>query len=307
MIAALLAVGYAAAVAWWLPALLQRLTAGGVSARLGLAAWVAAMASVLICAVAAVRFLVRAAITDWPWLAEAVCRSVTGRACAAAVYRSAFFELAVSLTAIIAGLAATTAAWGYARWVRRTRRQTRAHAETARIVGRRLAPGNPIVVLDDSRPVVYCLPGRPSTIVLTTGALTVLDDAQLAAVLAHERAHLAGRHHALLTLTAGLTASFPAVPLFAQGSVRVATLAEMCADDAAARHSGRPALLAALLTIGTGQAVPTTALAATAGAISTRVQRLIDPPRQARQARNQIALVAVLAVLIVATGLVTLR
>ena len=92
---------YAVVVAWWLPRLLTRLTAGGISARLGLAAWVAAMASVLTCAMAAVQFLVNAAIGNWPWLAEAVCRSVTGRACAAAVYRSAMFELGLS----VAGLA----------------------------------------------------------------------------------------------------------------------------------------------------------------------------------------------------------
>ena len=61
MNAALLAGGYAVAVAWWLPIALTRLTAGGISARLGLVAWLSAMASVLTCAIAAVWFLVNAA------------------------------------------------------------------------------------------------------------------------------------------------------------------------------------------------------------------------------------------------------
>ncbi len=42
----------------------------------------------------------------------------------------------------------------------------------------------------------------------------------------------------------------------------MARLAEMRADDAAARRSGRPALVAALLAMGTGAAVPAAALAA---------------------------------------------
>src|SRR5215472_6305727 len=114
------------------------LTAAGVSARLGLMAWVAAMASVLTCAMAAVQFLVNAAIANWPWLAEAVCRSVTGRTCAAAVYRSAVFELALSVAAAVAAIAAAALALRYGRRVRRAHRQTRAHAEAARITGRLL-------------------------------------------------------------------------------------------------------------------------------------------------------------------------
>src|SRR4029077_5352450 len=101
------------------------------------------------------------------------------------------------------------------------------------------------------------------TIVLSSGALAVLDSAQLTAVLAHERAHLAGRHHLLISLARRLRASFPAVPLFTQGPGEVARLAEMCADDAAARRAGRGTLVAALLAMGTGTPGPATALAAT--------------------------------------------
>src|SRR5215472_11449387 len=121
------------------------LTAAGVSARLGLMAWVAAMASVLTCAMAAVQFLVNAAITNWPWLAEAVCRSVTGRTCAAAVYRSALFELGLSVAAVVAVTMAVALAWHYGRRVRRAQRQTRAHAEAARITGRSLSGAGPAV------------------------------------------------------------------------------------------------------------------------------------------------------------------
>jgi Zn-dependent protease with chaperone function len=304
MTPALLVLGYAVVVAWCVPVVLARLTADGISARLGLVAWLTAMASVLACAMAAVQFLVNAAIVNWPWLAEAVCRSMTGRACAAAVYRSAVFELGLSVVAVIAALTAATLALRYGRRVRRAQRQTRAHADAARITGRSLSGTGRAVVLDDPQPAAYCVPGRPAMIVLTSGAVAVLDAAQLSAVLAHERAHLAGRHHVLLTLTRGLASSFPALRLFATGPAEVARLAEMCADDAAARRCGRPTLLAALLTMGTGQPVPTAALAATGGAVAARVQRLIDPPHQARRARNRAGLIAVTVLLTAVTGLI---
>jgi Zn-dependent protease with chaperone function len=284
-------------VAWYAPALLTRLTARGISARLGVAAWSAAMLSVLASALLALQFLVRAAVAGWSGLAEAVCRSVAGGACAPAVYRSAAFELALGVAAIAAALAVTVLAWRYGRSVQRGQRQTRAHAEVARIAGRRLPGVSAAVVLDAAQRAAYCVPGRPGTIVLTSGALAVLDPEQLTAVLAHERAHLAGRHHLLIALTRALAASFPAVPLFTHGPAEVARLAEMRADDAAARCSGRPALITALLAMGTGAAVPATALAATACAVAARVQRLLEPPRRARRAGYGLVLITLVLLL----------
>jgi beta-lactamase regulating signal transducer with metallopeptidase domain len=185
--------------------------------------------------------------------------------------------------------------------MRRSTRATRVHGEAARVTGRGLA-GAPArgpadapnaVVLDAPQPAAYCIPGRPATIVLTTGALAVLDPAQLTAVLAHERAHLSGRHHLLISLTRALAASLPRVPLFTQGARQVARLAEMCADDAAARRGGRLSLVAALLAMGTGAAVPTAALAATGGAVTARVQRLLEPRRPTRDAGYRLALTGV--------------
>jgi beta-lactamase regulating signal transducer with metallopeptidase domain len=302
---ALLVLGYALAVAWCLPGLLLRLTCRGVSARLGLACWLTAMLSVLASAAVALQFLVTAAITGWSRLAEAFCRSVTGRACGPAIYRSAVFELTLGAVAILASLVAAVAAWRYGRSVLRARRQTRAHGAVARITGRRLPGTGAAVVLDAAQPVAYCVPGRPATIVLSSGALAVLDRAQLRAVLAHERAHLDGRHHLLIGLTRGLAATFPAVPLFTRGPAEVARLAEMCADDAAARRSGRRTLVAALLAMGTGTAVPAAALAATSGATTARVARLLEPPRRGRHACYGLALITVMLLLAVASGLVT--
>jgi len=221
------------------------------------------------------------------------------------VYRSAFFELAMGLAAAAAALALVVLAWRYGRSMQRAQRRTRAHAEAAHITGRRLPGGGAAVVLDAAQPAAYCVPGRPAAIVLTSAALAVLDPGQLTAVLAHERAHLAGRHHLLIALTRGLAATFPGVPLFTQGPAEVARLAEMCADDAAARHSSRPTLVAALLAMGTGTAVPAAALAATGGAVTARVQRLLEPAPRARHTRNRLALVTVILLLALASALVT--
>ena len=302
---------YAVAVAWHAPTILTRLTAGGLGARLGIAAWLTAMLTTLVSAAVALQFLVIAVVAGWPGLAEAVCRSVAGGACTPVVYRSAVFELLLGLAVLVAAMAAAVLAWRYGRGLQQAQRSTRAHAEVARIAGQQLlsagsaearSPGGTLV-LDAREPVAYCLPGRPATIVLTTGALALLDPQQLSAVLAHELAHLAGRHHLLTMLTRGLGVVFPAVPLFTTGSTEVARLAEMCADDSAARRVGRSPLVTALLAMGTGVPVPLRALAATSHATLARVQRLTAPSCRARQAGCQLGLIAVTLMLIVGPSL----
>ena len=332
MIAALLVFGYSVVLAWWLPVVLTPLTRNGAGARLGIAAWIAAMASVLSSAAVAAAFLIRSAINGWSGLEEAVCRSVAGGACTPVIYRSALYELGLGIAAIIVMLTTIVLIWRYGRRIQQAQRQTRAHAEAARITGRSLTPDSSemvvssgMVVLEAPQLAAYCVPGRPSTIVVTSGALSVLEPAQLIAVLAHERAHLAGRHHMLVALTRGLAAIFPAVPLFTRGQSEIARLAEMRADDAAARRAGRRPLIEALLAMGTGSAVrvgaagspggpgghlpadkgiPAAALAAAGYAVVARVQRLMDPPTRARQARFTLALSGLLMVLPAVSGLI---
>jgi Zn-dependent protease with chaperone function len=334
MITPLALLGYAACAAWYVPALLIPLTRRGVSVRAGLAAWLTAMASVLVSAVVAIQWSVRTVAADWPRLTQDLCRSVAGGACTPEVYRSALYQTGVAALAVLLTLLSVVALWRYGRRVQRSRRQTRAHAEAARLVGRAFA-GNAAgtsargraktVVLDDPRPAAYCVAGRPAAIVLTSGALEVLDPPQLDAVLAHERAHLAHGDHFLHTLTQGLAAAFPGVPLFSQGAAEVARLTEMSADDTAARASGRPTLVAALLAIATGTAFPTAgfagtgapgtavrgasvpsgALAAVATAVPARVERLLRPSTPGRSAVVTGALSLALAVLAAAPPALT--
>jgi Zn-dependent protease with chaperone function len=310
MTPALIMLSYAAALAWIGPAPLARLTACGVNARLGLAVWFIAVSSALASAVVAVSFLVRAAVAGWPTFAGTICRSVYGGTCPPQVYRSALFELSLAAASAVAVLILITLTWQYSRTVHRSRQRAREHAQAARITGRHfpaagIPPLSTAVVLDAPQPAVYCVPGRPATIVLTTGALAVLGPAQLLAVLAHERAHLAGRHHLLITLGKAMRAGLPGVPLFTRGAEEVGRLAEMRADDVAARRSGRDTLVQALVAMGTGQPLPapSASLAATGGVVSARVRRLLDPPGWTRRACHGLALSAVLLTLAAAPAL----
>ena len=320
MIPALVVFAAAIVLAWFLPGPLGRLGRDGVSPRLGLAAWLTAIASVLALVLAALGLLARSAVSGWPTFARTVCESVTTGVCPPAVYRSAAYELGLAAVAFLGGITLIVLGWRYGRSLRRTRVSTREHAEAARIVGRRSGPGgagDAAFVLDAVRPAVYCLPGRPATIVVTTGALAVLEPAQLTAVLAHERAHLAGRHHLLLAVTRALAAIAPFVPLFARGAAEVARLAEMRADDAAVRRGGesgreqrRRTLLAALLAMGASMAaapaspVPASWLPVTGGVVAARIQRLAAPPAPGRLACNALALIMLTVALAAAAVLV---
>ncbi len=103
----------------------------------------------------------------------------------------------------------------------------------------------------------------------------------------------------------------PGVPLFARAGTEVTRLAEMRADDVAARHGERRTLLSALLTMGAGAvaetgagSAPTAWLAATGGVIAARMHRLANPPARARSLGQGLALVAVTAVIVAASALV---
>ena len=122
----------------------------------------------------------------------------------------------------------------------------------------------------------YCLPGRRERVVLTTATVAALEPAELAAVIAHERAHLRQRHHLALAAARGLARAFPAVPLFAVAAVEVARLLELCADDAAASDTDGVSVAGALVALA-GMRAPAAALAAAGSVGAVRVSRLLDP------------------------------
>ncbi|WP_306204356.1 M56 family metallopeptidase [Actinoplanes sp. RD1] len=105
-------------------------------------------------------------------------------------------------------------------------------------------------ILDGPLPFAYCVPGRSPRVVLSGSALKVLDERQVAAVIAHEQAHLRQRHELVME---SFTAFYRAVPRPLRSRVpleAVHLLLEMVADDAARRRSGPAALRSALEVLG---------------------------------------------------------
>lgn len=154
--------------------------------------------------------------------------------------------------------------------VRRDRDRQRARVA---LIGRPdVVPGTWIV--EDNRPAVFCIPGRDHQIVVTSGALALLTPRQRVLALAHERAHLGGRHHVALTLASALSRGIPGIRLFAVAEKEIATLVEMHADDRATVSGGRRELATALVALAQG-ASPAGALAINGGAAIQRVHRLL--------------------------------
>ncbi|MEO6714412.1 MAG: M56 family metallopeptidase [Mycobacteriales bacterium] len=133
--------------------------------------------------------------------------------------------------------------------------------------------GNAVMV-DHPAPLAYCVPGRHATIVLTAGALRALDRDELQAVVAHERAHLAGRHAWVLSGVEALATSLPFVPAFTVARAEVAQLLEMLADDAAGQRHGGIVVASALLTLGRS-CVPAGTLGASDTSGGQRARRLL--------------------------------
>ncbi len=105
-------------------------------------------------------------------------------------------------------------------------------------------------MVDHPAAAAYCVPGLRSQIVISAGTLDLLDQAELAAVLAHERAHLRARHDLVLLPFCALGRAFPRSRLVRRAHATVALLVEMLADDQALRQRPARELATALLRVG---------------------------------------------------------
>jgi hypothetical protein len=167
-----------------------------------------------------------------------------------------------------------------------------------------LAHGDPKVpgalVVDYPTAAAYCLPGLRSQIVISVGTLELLGRRELAALLAHERAHLRERHDLVLLPFSALRRAFPRSATCTGAQRSVALLVEMLADDRALRDRPARELVSALVRFGTAGAcqAPAGALAAAEGEVAARVARLVQPVRP-------LPAVAVAAICLAAALLVT--
>ncbi|MEU6019286.1 M56 family metallopeptidase [Streptomyces sp. NPDC047515] len=210
--------------------------------------------------------------------------------------------LAAAALALLAGCAAAVARAAHRHW-----------AELHRAARSPGCADDELAVLRDSRPDAYALPGRPGTpgrIVVTTGMLRALDPAERDALLAHERAHLTGRHHLFIAAAELAALCHPALRSL-RAPMRYAL--ERCADEAAAsavgdRHVAARAIgraaLAARAAEGAARPRPRVALAAAAGPVPRRVAALLG--RSAPRPRMGRAAAAALLACLVVSGAATL-
>lgn len=296
---------YSLVVAVFGPRLLRRLTRAGVAPRLGIAAWLLAIGSVGISWIGAAVALTADVVRNWTRPGELLSACITALRGVVAGEAGVLLQIGMVALTALATAAMVSLAWRWARSLLRARAHTHRHARTVRTIGRR-KPGLDAVVLDVPDRVVYCAAGRPHAIVVTSGALDALDDDHLDAVLCHERAHLAGRHHLILAATRGLATIVPRIGLFTTGAAEVAGLLEMCADDAASRRHGAGTVLEALLALSGAAPVPAGALGAANVGVLARAERLAEPARGSRRARIRVLLSVVIALLLTGPVLTTL-
>lgn len=275
------------------PMLLKRSNWLERAPRLGIAAWQALSISLLSTVVLAGLAL---AVPVMPWstdLAQLV------RACAMALLEqySTPGGAIVSTTGLVAaGAVLARVGYSLARGLTNAARSRRRQLEALAMIA---SPHENLdaLVIQHAAPAAYCLPGRNSQIVLTSAALSALDPNQLDAVLAHERAHLSGRHHLILAAADALLHAFPGVPAFREARAALGRLVEMLADDDAAESSDRLTVATALVRLAERSTTPAAALGAGSESALSRVRRLVAPARPLGTGRTVVATMATGAIL----------
>lgn len=139
-----------------------------------------------------------------------------------------------------------------------------------------------VYVLQTPMPAAYCVPGGrgKARVVVTSGAVELLSEAELGATVEHERAHLRYRHHRGILWADVVASAVGKLGLLCNYSDQVRRLSEMAADDRAAVRSGPRLVAAALLAMCTIAPSPgDSAILTMAGSrASERIHRLLQPP-----------------------------
>jgi Zn-dependent protease with chaperone function len=240
------------------------------SPRTGILLWQLLGLTFLLCAVgAALTHGLAPYDRDVP---TAMARLLAGAPVSLGPDRTAALIAAAVLTVVL--LAMIAGSWLA---VLRTRRR---HRDVLSMVAREdpAAPG--ALILDHPVTVAYCLPGRRSTVVLSSGALATLSPDELAAVLAHEHTHARERHDLVLLPFTALRR----LPLVGVAAEAVALLVEMRADEGACR-AGRAGELATALRRFGDAGPPAGAMAMADRAVAARLHRLTSDEPLSRGVR----------------------
>lgn len=230
-------------VAWAAPRLLERRLYAGTDPQTSLVTWVMLVASTLLSLMTAAILLV---LPD-----HGPAKQVLGLAhdCWAAMSHGSVPRVdavAGLLSVVLAAGAVIRCGARVVRHVRQRRTVHRKHLDLLRILTGGATPGSTLW-LDVPDPMAYSVAGRPSLVVASEGLRRQLPRHAVAAVLEHERAHLRGRHHLMITIAEALAVALPWLPLMRRSPELVRTLVELSADSTAARSHGAGAVCAALL------------------------------------------------------------
>lgn len=229
----------------------------------------------------------RAAIVLWQSMALAAVLAVLGAGLSTALWlvgpgdpswlRIAAHVLVLALTALVVARLSWSA-WTVAR---ETRERRRRHRELVDLLADTSGAAPGVRVLTERTPVAYCVPAlRNSRVVVSSGTLAELDEDELSAVLAHERAHVRNRHDLVLEAFTALRRAFPMVPRGDAPLEQSRVMVELLADDRARRECGTVALARALVKL-SDQPTPQGAMGATPGsAAALRLERLSALPRR---------------------------
>lgn len=196
-------------------------------------------AGVLLVAVAvALRAISLAPPSPSAWLAA--CR----RLLPSAPSPAALLVLALAVLGLVVAVRA-------ARSALRQRRQQRRFLRDLRVVAEAEVCGSSVLLIDEPRPQAFCAGCLRPRLYLSIAALERLSEAELRAVLAHERHHLLRRDPLRVLVARVLSESLFFLPILPRLSARYAALAELAADEATVHHTNdRRALASALLSFG---------------------------------------------------------
>lgn len=132
-------------------------------------------------------------------------------------------------------------------------RQLRAHRRFMRALspaGRTRVGGSRVDLIEAERAQAFCAGFVRPRIYVSTGAIALLSDAQLRAVVAHERHHQRLRDPLRLLIARACSGALFFMPALRPLADRYAALAEVAADEAAVRGHGRQTMASALLAFG---------------------------------------------------------
>lgn len=197
-------------------------------------------------------------VMAWAASGPAVLGGTAGEICQRCLAAASPFSTSITgapipavVPLVFAGIVAAVVVGGV--MVEGVQRRNASRAVAASVQGQwqqRVLDGRPVKVVHDSRPFAWTLTARWGGVMISSGALDVLSKREVAAVVAHEYAHLRQRHHTAASLMDGLRRTLGWVPAIRAAAGALPHYLEIAADIQAQKHAGTRALAGALLVLG---------------------------------------------------------